>query len=92
MSGLASSVDRRQFLQSSTLAAAATLAPALFNSVSAQESPSEELNAGVIGTGRGMAHANAVINARCADSRQISSSSNRRALGVTCSQTRRLVV
>ena len=58
------SVDRRQFLQSSTLAAAASLAPALFNNVSAQESPSDVLNAGVIGTGRGMAHANAVINGK----------------------------
>ena len=64
MSDLTPSVDRRQFLQSSTLAAAATLAPALFNNVSAQESPSEVLNAGVIGTGRGMAHANAVINGK----------------------------
>lgn len=57
-------VDRRQFLQSSTLAAAASLAPVLFNSVSAQESPSETLNAGVIGTGRGMAHANAILNGK----------------------------
>lgn len=64
MSDQTFSVDRRQFLQSSTLAAAATLAPALFNNVSAQESPSEVLNAGVIGTGRGMAHANAVINGK----------------------------
>ena len=61
MSELTPSVDRRQFLQSSTLMAAATLAPALFNNVSAQESPGDVLNAGVIGTGRGMAHANAVI-------------------------------
>ena len=64
MSGLTPFVDRRQFFQSSTLAAAAALAPALFNNVSAQESPSEVLNAGVIGTGRGMAHANAVINGK----------------------------
>ena len=57
-------LDRRLFLQSSTLAAAAALAPSLFNAVSAQESPSEELNAGVIGTGRGMAHANAVMGSK----------------------------
>lgn len=58
------SPDRRQFLQSSSLAAAASLAPWMFNSVSAQESKDRDLNVGVIGTGRGMAHANAAINAK----------------------------
>lgn len=57
-------LDRRQFLQSSTLAAAGWLAPYVFSPVSAQESPSEDLTAGVIGTGRGMAHANAILNAK----------------------------
>ena len=58
------SFDRRHFLQTSSLAGAALLAPSMFNNVSAQESPSQELTAGVIGTGRGMAHANAVLNAK----------------------------
>jgi predicted dehydrogenase len=58
------SLGRREFLQSTTIAAAAAMAPVLFNNVSAQESPSQELTAGVIGTGRGMAHANAVLNAQ----------------------------
>ena len=58
-------IDRRDFLQkSSALASAATLAPWMFNSVSAQESTDRDLNVGVIGTGRGMAHANAALNAK----------------------------
>ena len=59
------SSNRRQFLKSSsTLAAAASLAPWVFNDVAAQESSLRELNVGVIGTGRGMAHANAALNAK----------------------------
>lgn len=59
------STDRREFLKtSSTLAAAAALAPAMFMSVSAQETSDRELTVGVIGTGRGMAHANAALNAK----------------------------
>ncbi len=58
-------IDRRDFLQkSSVLASAATLAPWMFNAVSAQESTGRDLNVGVIGTGRGMAHANAALNAK----------------------------
>lgn len=57
-------VERRAFLQSSTLAAAALLAPGVFRSGLAQESPAQELTAGVIGTGRGMAHANALLKAQ----------------------------
>ena len=58
-------IDRRDFLQKSTaLASAATLAPWMFNAVSAQESTDRDLNVGVIGTGRGMAHANAAMNAK----------------------------
>lgn len=64
MTSPSGSLDRRQFLQSSSLVAAAALAPAMFNQVSAQESPSGELTAGVIGTGRGMAHANAILKAK----------------------------
>jgi len=56
--------DRRQFMQSATLATASTLAPWMFNAVSAQESTGRELSVGVIGTGRGMAHANAALNAK----------------------------
>ncbi len=53
-------LDRRQFLQTSTLAAAAVVAPRAF--VSAQvESPSEQMNAAVIGLGRGLAHADALL-------------------------------
>ena len=56
---------RRQFVKnSSVLAAAATLAPWLYNSVSAQEPTDRELSVGIIGTGRGMAHANAALNAK----------------------------
>lgn len=58
------SPDRRQFLQSSALASAATLAPWMFNAVSAQETAARELSVGLIGTGRGMAHANAALNAK----------------------------
>ena len=58
------SPDRRQFLQSSTLATVATLAPWMFNAVSADESAERDLSVGVIGTGRGMAHANAALNAK----------------------------
>ena len=58
-------IDRRDFLQkSSALASAATLAPWMFNAVSAQETADRDLNVGVIGTGRGMAHANAAMNAK----------------------------
>ena len=56
-------IDRRDFLQtSSTLAAAATLSPFLFTAAAAQESTGRDLSVGLIGTGRGMAHANAALN------------------------------
>jgi len=57
-------LNRRHFLKSSTLASSAVLAPWMFNSVSAQESAVRELKVGVIGTGRGMVHANAALNAK----------------------------
>lgn len=58
------SADRRQFLQTSALASAASLAPWMFNAVSAQESTSRDLSVGIIGTGRGMAHAAAIQNSK----------------------------
>ncbi len=58
------SPDRRQFLQSTTLASAAAMAPWLFNAVSAQESTGRDLRVGIVGTGRGMVHANAALNAQ----------------------------
>jgi len=59
------STNRREFLKSSsTVATAATLAPWMFNAVSAQESSDRDLRVGIIGTGRGMAHANAALNAK----------------------------
>lgn len=57
-------LDRRQFLYSSTLASAAVLAPSLFTSVSAEDSDLRQLNVGVIGTGRGMVHANSALSAK----------------------------
>ena len=59
------SIDRREFLQTtSALASASALAPWMFNAVSAQETTDRDLAVGVIGTGRGMAHANAALNAK----------------------------
>lgn len=57
---------RREFLQSSTLAAAGVLAHGLFRGAAAQESPTEQLNVGVIGLGRGLAHVNAILNGKAA--------------------------
>lgn len=58
-----SAIDRREFLQSSTLAAAAVLASRLHVSGAQAESPSEQISAGVVGLGRGLAHANAILKA-----------------------------
>ena len=58
------SINRRAFLKSSSLGAAVALAPWMFNSVSADDTPGRDLAVGIIGTGRGMAHANAVLNAK----------------------------
>jgi predicted dehydrogenase len=56
--------DRRGFLKSSTLASSAALAPWLFSSVSADDSAERELSVGVIGTGRGLVHANSILNSK----------------------------
>ena len=58
------SLDRRRFLKTATLASSASLASWMFNSVSAQDTVSPELNVGIIGTGRGMVHANAALNSK----------------------------
>lgn len=55
-------VHRREFLQSSTLAAAAVLAPRAFVGAAQVESPSEQITAAVIGCGRGLSHAAAINN------------------------------
>ena len=60
-------IPRREFLQTSTLAAASAMfASGLhLGTASAQsESPSEQINAGVIGLGRGLAHAAAVLKSK----------------------------
>lgn len=59
-----SALDRREFLQSSTLAAAAVLSSGLHLGAAQKESPSEQINAGVIGLGRGLAHAAAVLKSK----------------------------
>ena len=53
---------RREFLQSTTMAAA-VLAHRLHVSGAQIESPSEQIRAGVIGLGRGLAHAAAILKA-----------------------------
>ncbi|HTN03669.1 MAG TPA: Gfo/Idh/MocA family oxidoreductase, partial [Planctomycetaceae bacterium] len=54
--------DRREFLKSSTLAAAGLIAPSLFvGGAVAQDAPSDALNVGVIGLGRGMAHVDTLL-------------------------------
>lgn len=62
-----SKLDRREFLQSSTLAAAAVLAHRVHASGAQAESPSEQLRAGVVGMGRGLSHAAAILKASNAD-------------------------
>lgn len=57
-------LDRREFLQSSTLAAAAVLASQVHLGAAQAESPSEQISAGVIGLGRGLAHAAAILKAK----------------------------
>lgn len=60
-------LDRRDFLQTSTLAAAAAvLAGRMHASGAEAESPSEQLSCGVIGLGRGLAHAAAVLKSKSA--------------------------
>lgn len=54
-------VPRREFLQTSTLAAAAVLARNVHVGAAQAESPSEQLSTGVIGCGRGLAHAAAIL-------------------------------
>lgn len=62
MSAPLSTPDRREFLKSSTLAAAGLIAPSLFvGGAVAQDAPSDALNVGVIGLGRGMAHVNTIL-------------------------------
>ena len=54
--------DRREFLKASTLAAAGLIAPSLFvGGAVAQEAPSDALNVGVIGLGRGMSHVKTLL-------------------------------
>lgn len=57
-----SHLDRRSFLQASTLSAAAALAPRAFAANLQAESPSEQLSVAVIGLGRGKDHASAILN------------------------------
>jgi len=57
-------LDRREFLQSSTLAAAALLASQVHLGAAQAESPSEQISAGVIGLGRGLSHAAAILKAK----------------------------
>lgn len=62
-------LDRREFLQTSTLAAAAALASRAHVAEAQNDSPSEQISAAVIGLGRGLAHAQALLaapNARIA--------------------------
>lgn len=68
-------LPRREFLQSgisaaSTLAAAAWLTPTLHIGAY-QESPAEQIQAGVIGLGRGLAHAAAILKSPAANLRYI---------------------
>lgn len=58
-----SAIDRREFLQTSTLAAAAALASRIHVHAAQAESPSEQIRAGVVGLGRGLAHAAAIMKA-----------------------------
>ena len=54
-------LSRRDFLQSSTLAAAAAMAAHVHAENEAPESPSEIVNCGVMGLGRGLTHAQRII-------------------------------
>jgi len=53
--------SRRQFLQTSTLAAASALAPSLFVTGTARAAFDQPLNVGVVGCGRGLSHIRAAI-------------------------------
>lgn len=55
------SLTRRDFLQTSTLAAAAALATHVHAQNEAAQSPSEIVNCGVMGLGRGMAHVGRIL-------------------------------
>jgi len=59
-------LDRREFLGSSTLAAAALLAPRAFAVAAQAETPSEPIHCGVMGLGRGLAHVNAILGSKTA--------------------------
>ncbi|HUQ70420.1 MAG TPA: gfo/Idh/MocA family oxidoreductase, partial [Planctomycetaceae bacterium] len=64
-----SALDRREFLQAGTLSAASLLASRVFAGGAQAESPTEQIRAGVIGLGRGLAHVSAILgnaNARLA--------------------------
>jgi predicted dehydrogenase len=59
-------LDRREFLGSSTLAAAAIIAPRAFVSAAQVETTGEPINCGVMGLGRGLAHISAILGSKSA--------------------------
>ena len=59
-------LDRREFLGSSTLAAAALLTPRAFASAAQVETTGEPINCGVIGLNRGMAHVAGILGSKTA--------------------------
>ncbi len=60
-------LPRREFLQTSTLAAAAVLASRLHAGAAQTGSPSEKLKTGVVGLGRGLAHTAAILKSQNAE-------------------------
>jgi predicted dehydrogenase len=59
-------LPRREFLGSSTLAAAAVFAPRAFAAAAQAESPGEPINCGVIGLSRGLAHVAGILGSKSA--------------------------
>src|SRR6478672_5637796 len=57
-------LTRRDFLQTSTLAAAAALSAHVHAGDEPAESPSEVLNCGVMGLGRGLAHVGRILESK----------------------------